>query len=322
MCNLNLFYFCRKDKFERKQKRKASETVTSESTTENTSKDSHSIKKRKTDHIEKGSEVSVKSIKVNEGMDSMGVNQKEKKKKKKKVITGDGNAGSADIPVVVKSELKEKETPLNQHAHKCTDSKSNAKQLKEKQSDKAMKLSGENLLNSKGASQQPGINDGKKKKKKKRKKNKDGPSMLTSGSSVVDDQQNVKGSKQNLLSAKAGKSTESDKAKDASVVQKKKREQKTVSDDQSENVELEATSDQTNSDGQKSAAERLGEKGEVKDSDQGKSERKGKRRKKKKKKKGDGLPKLSAERLLAYGINPKKLKYIKRDNYKGVTKSS
>ncbi|KAK3091536.1 hypothetical protein FSP39_020586, partial [Pinctada imbricata] len=37
---------------------------------------------------------------------------------------------------------------------------------------------------------------------------------------------------------------------------------------------------------------------------------------KKKKKKG-GLPKLSDERLLAYGINPKKLKYLKTDNYKG-----
>ena len=319
MCNLNLFYFCRKDKFERKQKRKASETVTSESATENTSKDSHSIKKRKTDNIEKGSEVSVKNIKVSEGLGSLSQKEKKKKKKKKKVITGDGNAITTET--VVKSEIEEREIPVNQHALKTIASKSNAKQHQEKHSDKAVKLSEKNLLTSKAALEQA-ASEGKKKKKKKRKKNKDGSSMPNSGSSVVDEKQNVKGSKQTLLSAKAGKSTESNKRKDVSAVQTKKSVQKTVSDDQSENDEQEATSDQANREGQKSAAERLSEKSEVKDSDQGKSERKGKRRKKKKKKKGDGLPKLSAERLLAYGINPKKLKYIKRDNYKGVTKSS
>lgn len=38
--------------------------------------------------------------------------------------------------------------------------------------------------------------------------------------------------------------------------------------------------------------------------------------KKKKKKKKQKLPKLSDERLLAYGINPKKLRYLKTDNFK------
>ena len=39
------------------------------------------------------------------------------------------------------------------------------------------------------------------------------------------------------------------------------------------------------------------------------------KKKKKKKKNRNKLPKLSDERLLAYGINPKKLKFMKTDNY-------
>lgn len=52
-------------------------------------------------------------------------------------------------------------------------------------------------------------------------------------------------------------------------------------------------------------------------SDVKKNELKNKKKKKKKKKK---LPKLSDERLLAYGINPKKLRYMKTDNFKHKTK--
>lgn len=53
-------------------------------------------------------------------------------------------------------------------------------------------------------------------------------------------------------------------------------------------------------------------------SDVKKNELKNKKKKKKKKKKK--LPILSDERLLAYGINPKKLRYMKTDNFKHKTK--
>lgn len=46
---------------------------------------------------------------------------------------------------------------------------------------------------------------------------------------------------------------------------------------------------------------------------------KGKKKKNKKKKKKEGPPKLSSERLLAFGINPKKVKYMNFNNFKEQT---
>lgn len=57
----------------------------------------------------------------------------------------------------------------------------------------------------------------------------------------------------------------------------------------------------------------------VSQSQQEEGKGKGKKKRNKKKKKKEGPPKLSSERLLAFGINPKKVKYMNINNFKEKT---